>query len=84
MEKSPLGMEFKTFRSWCFGGEDLPGVEWERLVVAVRELVEWFKWLRPLELLWGVDAGLPLEPRQETLQCFRVRFSRATTGGRRG
>ena len=42
MEESPLGMECKTFRSWCLGWKGLPGVEWESVVVAVHELVEWF------------------------------------------
>ena len=64
MDKSPLGMEFKTFRSWRFSGKNLSGAEWERLVVADRELVERFEWLWPLELLWGVvEAGFPLESR---------------------
>ena len=42
MEDGPRGTKFETFRSWSFGWKGLPGVEWERLVVAVREFVELF------------------------------------------
>ena len=64
MDKSPLGMESKTFLGWRFSRKDLSGAEWERLVVAARELVQWFEWLWPLELLWGVvEAGFPFELR---------------------
>ena len=63
MEVGPLGTEFEAFRSWSLGWKGLPGVEGERLVVVVRELLEWFQWLWPVGLLWVVDAGLSLEPR---------------------